>query len=213
MAETVRMPWIRLAVLILVLCLGAVPAAAAPLAPEAVPEPLRPWVDWVLRGHEAQACPFLHGQGERECVWPGRLELALDGSGGRFEQRLFVAAESDVRLPGALESRTGLDLGIADDEILPADVPVALALARLLRRLGVEPAVAGLAERRGRPAPARCGRAWRRSGGRTPPGPARRWRPRSRGSGRPRAGAVARAARGRGRRAAPAGRSGGARRR
>lgn len=104
MAETVRMPRIRIDVLILVLCLGAVPATPAPLSRDDVPEPLRPWVDWVLRGHEGETCPFLHGQGERECVWAGRLELALDGSGGRFEQQLFVAAESDVRLPGALES-------------------------------------------------------------------------------------------------------------
>ena len=37
-------------------------------------------------------------------MWPGRLELALDARGGRFVQELFVAAESDVPLPGAAES-------------------------------------------------------------------------------------------------------------
>ena len=80
------------------------PLAAAPLARADVPEPLRPWVDWVLRGHEAEACPFLACAGrERECVWPGRLELALDGAGGRFAQELYVAAESDVLLPGDAE--------------------------------------------------------------------------------------------------------------
>ena len=56
------------------LCLAvAAPAAAEPLRREAVPEPLRPWVDWVLRGHEAAACPFLQGRGARYCVWPTRL--------------------------------------------------------------------------------------------------------------------------------------------
>ncbi len=83
--------------------LVASPLAAAPLARADVPEPLRPWVDWVLHGHEAEACPFLHAQGERQCVWPGRLELALDDAGGRFAQELYVAAESDVLLPGAAE--------------------------------------------------------------------------------------------------------------
>jgi hypothetical protein len=85
-----------------VLC--ASPLSAAPLTRDAVPEPLRPWVDWVLRGHEGETCPFLHAQGERHCVWPGRLELSLDARGGRFVQELFVAAESDVPLPGAAES-------------------------------------------------------------------------------------------------------------
>jgi hypothetical protein len=94
----------RPSVLALCATLVASPLAAAPLAREDVPEPLRPWVDWVLRGHEAEACPFLHAQGERQCVWPGRLELSLDGAGGRFVQQLYVAAESDVALPGAAES-------------------------------------------------------------------------------------------------------------
>jgi hypothetical protein len=98
------MPRFRPFALALCAALIASPLAAAPLAREDVPEPLRPWVDWVLRGHEAETCPFLHAQGERQCVWPGRLELSLDAAGGRFVQELFVAAESDVALPGAAES-------------------------------------------------------------------------------------------------------------
>ena len=42
----------------------------------------------MLHGHETKACPFLHAQDERQCVWPGRLELTLDGAGGRFVQEL-----------------------------------------------------------------------------------------------------------------------------
>jgi hypothetical protein len=103
-------------------CLAA-PLAAAPLAREDVPEPLRPWVDWVLRGHEAETCPFLHAQDERACVWPGRLELALDAAGGRFEQQLFVAAESDVLLPGSAEA-------------WPEDVRVGSAVAPVFERNG-----------------------------------------------------------------------------
>jgi hypothetical protein len=91
-------------VLAAALVLLATPLSAAPLARGDVPEPLRPWVDWVLRGHESETCPFLHAQGEKQCVWPGRLELALDARGGRFVQELYVAAESEVPLPGAAES-------------------------------------------------------------------------------------------------------------
>ena len=85
--------------------LGASPAAAEPLAREDVPAPLEPWIDWVLRGHEEAACPFLQapgrrGEGERACVWPGRLALELDARGGRFRQTVFAARSADVALPG-----------------------------------------------------------------------------------------------------------------
>ncbi|MBM4385484.1 MAG: hypothetical protein FJ091_19185 [Deltaproteobacteria bacterium] len=75
-------------------------AAGEPLAREDVPEPLRPWIDWALRGSEAETCPMLAGAGARSCVWPGRLSLSLDARGGTFEQEVFVAIESDVPLPG-----------------------------------------------------------------------------------------------------------------
>jgi hypothetical protein len=79
----------------------APPAAAEPLARDEVPEPLAPWVDWVLRGHEAERCPFLDGQGAaRPCVWPSRLELRLDAGEGRFSQEWLVFAEAHVPLPG-----------------------------------------------------------------------------------------------------------------
>lgn len=81
----------------LLLCL---PAAAAPLARSDVPEPLQPWVDWVLLGHESERCPHLAGSDGRRCVWPARLRLTLDAESGRFEQGFRVDAESEVRLPG-----------------------------------------------------------------------------------------------------------------
>jgi len=109
----------------------ASPLAAAPLAREDVPEPLRPWVDWVLRGHEAETCPFLHAQGERQCVWPGRLELELDAGGGRFVQELFVAAESEVGLPGAAESwPEDVRVGGAGAPVFERDGRPTLRLAR-----------------------------------------------------------------------------------
>jgi hypothetical protein len=74
---------------------------AEPLTREDVPAPLAPWIDWVLRGAEDAACPFLHGNAERrQCVWPSRLKLTLDDSGGRFRQEWRVYIDASVPLPG-----------------------------------------------------------------------------------------------------------------
>jgi hypothetical protein len=79
-------------------------ARADALKPSEVPEPLRPWVDWVLRGHESERCPFLHGIGDsRACVWPSQLELDLGDRGGRFTQQWLVHRESLVPLPGEMK--------------------------------------------------------------------------------------------------------------
>ncbi len=76
-------------------------AGAAPLAVEDVPEPLKPWVKWVLRGHEEKQCPFLYNSGDqRRCRWPSRLELALSDQEGSFDQQWQVLHEGWVPLPG-----------------------------------------------------------------------------------------------------------------
>src|SRR5262245_5915409 len=69
------------------------PAWPEPLQPAQVPEPLRPWIDWVLRDVPENVCPLVYGSSaepesaaERRCAWPSRLELELDKSGGRFTQ-------------------------------------------------------------------------------------------------------------------------------
>src|SRR5215472_15754298 len=87
--------------LLLVLVLAGT-AAAEPLQREAVPEPLRPWIEWALRGHEEAFCASLLGDAERhECAWPARLTLALDDSGGAFTQQWDVQRGLWVPLPGA----------------------------------------------------------------------------------------------------------------
>jgi hypothetical protein len=87
--------------LLLVITSLCAPAAGEPLERDAVPEPLAPWVDWVLRGHEAERCPFFQGQAEqRACVWPSRLELELGDDRGRFTQEWWVHHETLVTLPG-----------------------------------------------------------------------------------------------------------------
>jgi len=75
-------------------------AQAVPTLAE-LPEPLRPWVDWVLHGHEDARCPFLSGAADqRQCVWPSRLALDLDERAGRFTQQWLVHRDGWVPLPG-----------------------------------------------------------------------------------------------------------------
>ncbi|MFQ5858483.1 MAG: YkgJ family cysteine cluster protein [Anaerolineae bacterium] len=77
-------------------------AIAKPLAVEDVPEPLKPWVQWVLRGHEHERCPFLqNNEGTHRCRWPSRLYLTLKDTGGSFSQRWLMLQEGWVPLPGA----------------------------------------------------------------------------------------------------------------
>lgn len=85
----------------LLLCLFVNAALARPLPPEQVPEPLKPWADWVLWDQQDRACPFANGNiNERRCVWPTKLELNLDEHGGRFALTVRVYAEGLAGLPG-----------------------------------------------------------------------------------------------------------------
>jgi hypothetical protein len=88
------------------LILGAAPCLAQAQVP--VPDPLKPWQDWVLRGEEFRACPFLAARvpGVRDshrCAWPGALSLELHSTGGSFRQSWQVYSESWIVLPGSLE--------------------------------------------------------------------------------------------------------------
>ncbi len=88
---------------ILVCFLLASTAAAGPLPREDVPEPLRPWIDWVLRDAPDAVCPSVHGLDHRQCVWPSRLTLELGDASGRFRQEWHVWREAWVPLPGDAE--------------------------------------------------------------------------------------------------------------
>ena len=93
-------------------------AAAEPLAEREVPDALRPWIAWVLHGHEDAACPVLSGQGEgRECAWPARLTLQVDDGGGRFSQEWRVYRDALVPLPG---DDTRWPEGVTVDERRPS---------------------------------------------------------------------------------------------
>ncbi len=72
---------------------------AAP--PTAIPEPLRPWVDWVLHGQEEMRCPLLYSDSVgRRCAWPSALRVAINDQGGRFEQTWHGDAATWLPLPG-----------------------------------------------------------------------------------------------------------------
>jgi hypothetical protein len=123
----------RLFALAFAVGVAAAPVAAEPLRREDVPEPLRPWIDWALRGHESSLCPPLQAglpvrpEVERACAWPGTLELELGEAGGSFAQRWTVYVEGFVPLPG-------------DDTRFPEAVTVDGAGAAVASRTG-RPAV------------------------------------------------------------------------
>jgi hypothetical protein len=93
-----RHQWLSLAVL---LCLAFLSGRTD--AETAVPEPLRPWVDWVLHDAPQAQCPFLFNAAQRQCAWPARLELEVDNAGGGFTQQWQLYGESWLHLPGDAE--------------------------------------------------------------------------------------------------------------
>jgi hypothetical protein len=75
-------------------------AEARALASEAVPEPLKPWIGWVLHDERTIACPFLYNEERRQCRWPSRLYLEADSRGARFSQDWLLYGEGWALLPG-----------------------------------------------------------------------------------------------------------------
>lgn len=95
-------PVLALAFLVASVALGTVTAAT--LRPEELPEPLRPWVPWVLHGAEERDCPFVfNAHPSRRCTWPTRLDLSVTDRGAEFTQWWKVYKESWVALPGGTE--------------------------------------------------------------------------------------------------------------
>src|SRR5437867_4297843 len=122
----------RLVAAVVVGWLAALPAAAEPVAREQVPEALRPWTDWVMHGHEEAFCSLLQGSTDRrQCAWPSRLTLDLDGRAGRFTQDWLVQRAGWVPLPGDA-ARTPLDVR-ADGKPAPVTVRGGVPSVRLER--------------------------------------------------------------------------------
>jgi hypothetical protein len=76
-------------------------AQAKPLTQEQVPEPLKPWINWVLQDNPERACPFLYNSYEQKrCSWPTQLSLDLMSAKGVFSIGWNVHKDSWVSLPG-----------------------------------------------------------------------------------------------------------------
>ncbi len=66
-----------------------------------IPEPLKPWQDWVMFGHEEQLCPTPYNNPEDHlCVWPTSLTLTVDDKKGQFIEKGIKYTEGWVALPG-----------------------------------------------------------------------------------------------------------------
>src|SRR5258708_16207079 len=92
----------KLQALIVFVCLMIVAPAvlAEPLPRERVPEPLRPWTDWVLRGHEDQLCPMVQTPAnEHRCLWPSRLTLTVGETASPFSQDFRVYRATSLLVP------------------------------------------------------------------------------------------------------------------
>jgi hypothetical protein len=65
-----------------------------------VPEPLQPWVPWVLHGEKMDCTTLWDGGDQRVCSWPSELALRVTETGGVFEQNWLMQDEGWIILPG-----------------------------------------------------------------------------------------------------------------
>lgn len=66
-----------------------------------IPEPLKPWTDWILADIPEWQCPFLYTNfQDKHCSWSGKLELMLTASGGQFHGNWTLYRPDWVILPG-----------------------------------------------------------------------------------------------------------------
>ncbi|MBK7003291.1 MAG: hypothetical protein IPH35_26245 [Rhodoferax sp.] len=100
-----KIPGFKTLRLFLALLLSAGLAGAAPLPPEAVPDVLKPWVPWVLHGHETLKCPTAYNEAQsRQCVWPSQLGVQASAQGATFRLDVQVfGGPAEVELPGEVE--------------------------------------------------------------------------------------------------------------
>jgi hypothetical protein len=90
-------PWL----ILLSTLLFAPLSQAKALTPEQVPEPLKPWIAWVLQDNPELACPFIYNSVEQKrCSWPIRLTLDLHPMKGNFAITWKVYQDSWISLPG-----------------------------------------------------------------------------------------------------------------
>ncbi|MDP2904219.1 MAG: hypothetical protein Q8N96_14120, partial [Methylovulum sp.] len=76
-------------------------AGAKPLTKAQVPEPLKPWIDWVSQDNPERICPFIYNSyQQKRCNWPTETRLELTPKKGVFSLQVQAYTESWVSLPG-----------------------------------------------------------------------------------------------------------------
>ena len=93
---------ISLCLLLLVFC-G--PVGGKNIDDKDIPRQLEPWKSWVLHGSEEYTCPNPFNNGnEYLCMWPSRLDIRLNETGGNFSQEFIIYSEDWVPLPGNMNT-------------------------------------------------------------------------------------------------------------
>lgn len=85
------------------LFLGPVMSAPAGAgSPPAVPDPLKPWIPWVLHNQDQllYGIPSYNDPNRLQCAWPTTLTVDVNGSGAVFSQDWRITCESWAILPG-----------------------------------------------------------------------------------------------------------------
>ncbi len=89
---------------LLIFLVYAIMAVTPALAATAVkvPEPLKPWVDWVLHDQEEEllCTPNYNDSNNFHCNWPSSLDLDIKAEKGSFSQNWYLEHESWIQMPG-----------------------------------------------------------------------------------------------------------------
>jgi hypothetical protein len=82
---------------------GFVLLAHSALAETQIPKMLEDWRGWVLEKHTDINCPILYNAADKNCIWPGSLDIQVNDKSGQFVLRLDTFGEGFVNLPGDKE--------------------------------------------------------------------------------------------------------------
>ena len=90
-----------------------------------IPQPLRPWIPWVLHDFQDHTCPFRYNQSFQfkeigVCHWPSRLNLSINGTQAAFSQEWRVYSPGWIELPGGTK-HWPQQVQVNDSEALVAD--------------------------------------------------------------------------------------------
>lgn len=95
-ARTLRSALAATLMVVVLALLGGVEAAAA--AEGTIPEPLKPWIPWVLRGEAS--CAARVGADGFVCAWLARLDVRVAKDGVQFVEEVTLDDDAWVPLPG-----------------------------------------------------------------------------------------------------------------